>query len=179
MLRLLQHQHFVELAAGLAYAPHTGNQHQRAHRLRIFAVLRARVGDQPFVEPRHAVPLQGVEIIAHRMKAVEPRRIVHDDAHQLQARGEVQALHELQPEVIDCRILQRRAVPGQSVEQRAIRELIVAHAHAELEQRNPDVGGDGGEYLAFIVAYELDLLYRLLDLPRGVFVRLCLVVDVL
>ena len=36
-----------------------------------------------------------------------------------------------------------------------------------------------GSILPLSLHVELDLLYRLLDLPRGIFVRLCLVVDVL
>jgi hypothetical protein len=56
---------------------------------------RARVSRKPLVEALDTIPLQTVEIIAHRMKAIELRGIGYHRAHQFLAWLEMKMLLDL------------------------------------------------------------------------------------
>ena len=68
---MLVRQSFLVLdGSPIAHSPHRGDQHQRPHCSNVVAVLGAAVGAQPAVDAWHAVPVETVEIVAHRVKSV-------------------------------------------------------------------------------------------------------------
>src|SRR5262249_43351975 len=124
-------------------------------------------------------PRQPVEIIAHRMKLIDPSRIAHHDAHELELGVKVKLPSERQPQPVDGGVLERRPEVRQSVDHDAIGEHVITYGHAKLGQRDADIGGRAIDDVPVLIANEMNLILRVFQLPLGVVTWIALIVYVL
>jgi hypothetical protein len=109
-LLALEHQDFVELRAGPAYAAHRRDERQSASGVDVRGCRGAAVDGQPSIKPRNAVPSKRVQKLSDRMQRSAARFDRHHRAQGVFQRPKAEPVIDLDPEAIHAHIVGRNSV---------------------------------------------------------------------